>query len=113
MVGKGGGVGREVAVRMGLAVAGRSVGAGWSVAVGVGEVGRYVGSGVGIEEGVRGGAEVDVQAGTKAKKTAASVRTTAIFKGCSRQVGANGIPSSSTDTTGEGSRCGDFALLVG
>ena len=73
----------------------------WSVAVGLGEVGRCVGSGVGTEEGVRGGEEVDVQADTKAKKTAASVRTTAIFKGCSRQVGANGIPSSLTDTTGE------------
>ena len=96
-----------------LAVAGRSMGTGGSVAVGPGEVGRCVGSGVGTEEGVSGGEEVDVQADTKAKKTAASVRTTAIFKGCSRQVGANGIPSSSTDTRGGGSRCGDFALLGG
>ena len=80
---------------------------------GLGEVGRYVGSEVGTEEGVRGGEDVDVHADTKAKKTAASVRTTAIFKGCSRQVGANGIPSSLPDTTGEGSHGGDFALLVG
>ena len=80
---------------------------------GLGEVGRYVGSEVGTEEGVRGGEEVDVQADTKAKKTAASVRTTAIFKGCSRQVGAKGIPSSLTDTRGEGSRCWDLALLGG
>ena len=98
---------------MGLAVAGAGVGTGWSVAVGLGDVGRCVGSGVEIEEGVSGGEEVDVHADTKAKKTAASVRTTAIFKGCSRQVGANGIPSSLTDTTGEGSHGGDFALLGG
>ena len=89
------------------------MGAGWSVAVGVGEAGRCVGSGVGTEEGVSGGEEVDVQVDTTARKTAASVRTTAIFKGCSRQVGANSIPSSLLDTTGEGSRCGNFELLGG
>ena len=92
-------------------MAGGNVSDGWSVAVGVGEAGRCVGSGVGTEEGVSGVEEVDVQADTEARKTAASVRTTAIFKGCSRQVGANGIPSSSTDTTGEGSRGGYLALL--
>ena len=97
----------------GVAEVGGRVGAGWSVAVGVGEAGRCVGSGVGTDEGVSGVEEVDVQADTKARKTAASVSTTAIFKGCSRQVGANGIPSSLTDTTGEASRCGDLALLGG
>ena len=97
----------------GVAEVGGSVGAGWSGAVGLGEVVICVGSGVGTDEGVSGVEEVDVQADTKARKTAASVRTTAIFKGCSRQVGANGIPNSLAGTRGGGSRGGDFALLGG
>ena len=95
----------------GVAEVGGRVGDGWSGAVCVGEAGRCVGSGVGTEEAVNGVEEVDVQADTEARKTAASVRTTAIFKGCSRQVGANGISSSLADTRGGSSRAGGFALL--
>ena len=95
----------------GVAEVGGRVGDGWSGAVCVREAGRCVGSEVGTDEGVSGVEEVDVQADTKARKTDASVSTTAIFKGCSRQVGANGIPSSLTDTRGRGSRGGDLALL--